>query len=91
MNLKRFLSIIFVVAFSVSFAMVIFGEAGLRTAFQKSQSKVQLEAKIAGLRAENEQLKEKIRSIKENRYDLEYYVRKVANLAAEDELIFEFE
>lgn len=71
--------------------MVIFGEAGLVTAFEKSQDKVRLEAEIATIEKRNQDLELKINSIQKNRYDLEYYVRKVANLAAKDEIIFAFD
>ncbi len=90
MNFRRFLTIIFLLAFTTSFVMVIFGEAGLLTAFEKSQKKIQIKASIEQIRLENSTLKARIESLTKNRYDLEYYVRKVANLAAKDEIIFEF-
>ncbi len=91
MSLKRFLSILFIVTFSSSFGIIIFGEAGLITAFEKSQKKVQIEEKIASIKKHNLEIEERVKSLKSNPYVLEYYVRKVANLAAKDEIIFEFE
>lgn len=71
--------------------MVVFGEAGLISAFRLSQENARFEQRIHRLERDNENLKENIEHISKSPAFLERTIRKNLSLLAQDEMIFEFQ
>ncbi len=78
-------------AFLVSFALVLFGEAGLLSAYKLSQENARLEARIDQLQEEKQKLLQEIEKIQTNSAHLEHVIRKNLTLVAPDEIVYEFE
>ena len=70
---------------------MLFGEAGLLSAFKKSQENAQLEARIESLQRENASLLHDIEGVEKNSKMLEHTIRKSLSLVAPDEILFEFQ
>ena len=85
------LSYFFLVAFVISFGVVIFGEAGLITAYKMSQEKAKLEARIERLSRENRELTTKIDAIQKDPIALEHEIRKSLSLVSSDEILIKFQ
>lgn len=85
------LGYLFVAAFLMSLGIVLFGEAGLLSAYKKSQDNARLEARIEKLQDENYALQHDIESIQKNPQHLEHTIRKSLSLVAPNELLFEFQ
>lgn len=85
------LSYLFLAAFVVSFGIVIFGEAGLISAYKMSQEKAKLEARIERLTAENRELKAKIDAVQKDPIALEHEIRKSLSLVSENEILIKFQ
>ena len=85
------LSYILLIAFFISLGIVLFGEAGLLSAYRISQDKAKLEARIRRLEGENEHLKREITLIQKSSQHLEHTIRKSLSLVAPDELLYEFQ
>lgn len=83
------LGYIFLLVLLISSGMVLFGEAGLFSAYRASQENSQLEARIDVLQAENARLLSEIDGIQKNSKKLERAIRGLS-LVAPDELLFEF-
>lgn len=81
----------FLAAFAISVCIVIFGEAGLLTAYRLSQENARLENRVETLRAENAKLSHDIESIQKSSRMLEHMVRSNLSLVAPDEILFEFQ
>lgn len=82
---------LFLTAFLIAFGIVLFGEAGLVSAYKKSQENAKLEARIAVLQKENTKLNEDISSIKTSSRMLEHTIRMSLSLVAPDEILFDFQ
>ena len=82
---------IFFAAFLVSVGIVIFGEAGLLSAYRASQENARLEARIDSLQAENSKLLLDIESVQKSPRRLEHTIRSSLSLVAPDEILFEFQ
>jgi cell division protein FtsB len=85
------LGYVFLAAFSVSVGIVIFGEAGLLSAYKASKENAKLEARIHVLERENAQLLSQIESVQKSPRLLEHTIRSSLSLVASDELLFEFQ
>ena len=85
------LGYIFLAAFVIAIGIVLFGEAGLVSAYKKSQDNAHLETRIESLQAENSRLQHEIEQIQKNPRHLEHTIRKSLSLLASDELLFEFQ
>ncbi len=85
------LGYIFVAAFAISFGIVVFGEAGVLSAYRKSQENARLEARIIKLEEENTKLASQIELIGKSSQYLEQTIRKSLSMVAPDELLFEFQ
>jgi len=85
------LSYFFLAAFVISFGVVIFGEAGLITAYKMSQEKAKLEARIERLSSENRELTLKIDAIRKDPIALEHEIRKSLSLVSADEILIKFQ
>jgi cell division protein FtsB len=85
------LGYIFFFAFVVSVGIVLFGEAGLLSAYKASQSNARLEARIESLQGENARLLHDIESVQKSSRKLEHTIRSSLSLVAPDELLFEFQ
>lgn len=85
------LGYVFLAAFLVALGIVLFGEAGLVSAYRASQENAQLEARIGSLQAENNKISQDIESVQKNSRKLEYMIRSSLSLVAQDELLFEFQ
>lgn len=85
------LGYLFLAAFAVSVGIVLFGEAGLLSAFKASQENARLEARIDNLQRENAALLHDIDSVEKNSKMLEHTIRKSLSLVAPDEILFEFQ
>lgn len=82
---------IFLAAFLVSVGIVLFGEAGLLSAYRWSQENARLEARIESLQGENAALLHDIESVQKSPRRLEHTIRSSLSLVAPDELLFEFQ
>ena len=82
---------LFLAAFLVSFGVVIFGEAGLVSAYKMSQEKARLESRIQRLTTENEQLQAKIDAIQKDPIALEHEIRRTLSLVSADEILIKFQ
>ena len=82
---------IFLGAFLVSIGIVLFGEAGLLSAYHMSQENARLEARIETLEQENAKLLHDISAIQKDPRSLEHTIRKSLSLVGPDELLFEFQ
>jgi cell division protein FtsB len=81
----------FLVAFLASVSIVIFGEAGLLSAYKASQENARLEARIQTLQGENASLLHDIESVQKSARRLEHTIRSSLSLVAPDEILFEFQ
>ena len=82
---------IFLAAFLVSMGIVLFGEAGLVSAFKQSQENARLSARIQSLEGENERLQHDIDNVQKSARRLEYTIRSTLSLVGQDEILFEFQ
>lgn len=80
-----------IAAFLVSLGIVLFGEAGLLSAYRISQDKAKLESRVKRLEVENERLKTEIELVQKNPQHLEHTIRKSLSLVAPDEILYEFQ
>ncbi len=85
------LGYIFLAAFIISLGIVIFGEAGLLSAYHASQENARLEARINSLQRENTALFHDIDSVQKSPRRLEHIIRSNLSLVAPDEILFEFQ
>lgn len=85
------LGYIFLTAFLVSVGIVLFGEAGLLSAYKLSQENARLEARIENLQGENAKLLHDIENVQKSARLLEHTIRSSLSLVAPDELLFEFQ
>jgi cell division protein FtsB len=81
----------FLVAFVISVGIVLFGEAGLLSAYKASQNNTRLEARIETLQRENSRLQQDIDGIQKSAPKLEHTIRSSLSLVGPDELLFEFQ
>ncbi|MCO5142900.1 MAG: septum formation initiator family protein [Oligoflexia bacterium] len=81
----------FIAAFLVSLGIVIFGEAGLYSAYKISQENAKLSARISQLESENSRLLHDISEIEKSPRKLEHMIRASLSLVGKDEILFEFE
>lgn len=81
----------FFAAFLISVGIVIFGEAGLLSAYRISQDNARFEARIDDLQRGNAKLLHDIESVQRNSRKLEYTIRSSLSLVGPDELLFEFQ
>ncbi len=81
----------FLLAFLVSVGIVLFGEAGLLSAYKASQDNARLEARIESLQSENARLLHEIESVQKSARRLEHTIRSSLSLVAPDEILFEFQ
>lgn len=82
---------IFLFAFVISVGIVLFGEAGLLSAYRASQNNARLEARVDSLLAENARLLREIDSVQKSPRKLEHTIRSNLSLVAPDEILFEFQ
>ncbi len=82
---------IFLAAFLVSVSIVLFGEAGLLSAYKASQDNARLDARIQTLQGENANLLHDIESVQKSARRLEHTIRSSLSLVAPDEILFEFQ
>lgn len=85
------LSYLLIAAFLVSLCIVLFGEAGLLSAYRVSQDKAKLEARIKRLEQDNERLRSEIDLVQKNPQHLEHTIRKSLSLVAPNEVLYEFQ
>lgn len=85
------LGYLFAAAFLVALGIVIFGEAGLLSAYNASQENARLDARINSLQQDNAQLLHDIESVQKSPRRLEHTIRSSLSLVAPDELLFEFQ
>lgn len=85
------LGYIFLAAFLTSVGVVLFGEAGLVSAYKESQENARLEARIESLQRDNAKLLHDIESVEKSPRKLEQVIRRNLSLVAPDELVFEFQ
>ncbi len=85
------LGYIFLATFVISVGIVLFGEAGLLSAYRASQNNARLEARIESLLSENARLLHDIESVQKNGRKLEHTIRSSLSLVAPDEILFEFQ
>lgn len=85
------LGYIFLAAFLASVGIVLFGEAGLLSAYNASQTNARLEARIDSLQAENARLLHEIESVQKSARFLEHTIRSSLSLVAPDEVLYEFQ
>lgn len=81
----------FLAAFVVALGIVLFGEAGLLSAYHASQENARLEARIDNLQRENAKLLHDIESVQKSSRRLEHTIRSSLSLVAPDEILFEFQ
>ena len=74
----------------ISLGVIIFGEAGLISAFRTSQHKAQIEARIENIVRENRIIQAKVDGIRTNVYAMEHAIRKSLSLVAPDEILIQF-
>jgi len=82
---------IFFSAFAISVGIVLFGEAGLLSAYRASQNNSRLEARIETLQGENARLLHDIDSVQKSSRKLEHTIRSSLSLVGPDEILFEFQ
>lgn len=85
------LGYLFLGAFLISVGIVLFGEAGLLSAYKKSQENARLEARINNLQRENAKLLYDIESVQKSPRRLEQTIRRSLSLTAPDEILYEFQ
>lgn len=85
------LGYVFLTAFLVSVGIVLFGEAGLLSAYRASQENARLSARIHSLEGENTRILHDIESIQKSAHRLEHTIRASLSLVAPDEILFEFQ
>lgn len=85
------LSHAFAAAFAASLIVIIFGEAGLLSAFHLSQENAHFEQRIQKLEQQNEQVRQEIELVQKDPSHLEHTIRKSLSLTAPDELLFDFQ
>jgi cell division protein FtsB len=85
------LGYIFLAAFLVSVGIVLFGEAGLLSAYKASQGNARLEARVESLQRENAKLLHNIENVQKSPRLLEHTIRSSLSLVAPDEILFEFQ
>ena len=83
------LGYIFLIAFLVSVGIVLFGEAGLLSAYKASQQNARLDARIETLQRENARLLHDLEGVQKSGRKLEYVIRSSLSLVAPDELLYE--
>ena len=71
--------------------IVLFGEAGLLSAYRMSQQNAQLEARIDTLQRDNQRLLNSIDAVQKSPRRLEHTIRSSLSLVGPDELLFEFQ
>jgi cell division protein FtsB len=71
--------------------IVLFGEAGLVSAFKQSQENAKLSGRIQNLEGENARLQHDIGAIQKSARRLEYTIRSSLSLVGPDEVLFEFQ
>lgn len=81
----------FLAAFAVSLGVVVFGEAGLLSAYRASQNNARLEARVETLQAENATLMHDIEAVQKSSRKLEHTIRSSLSLVGQDEMVFEFQ
>ena len=81
----------FLAAFVISVGIVLFGEAGLLSAYKASQGNSRLEARIDSLQQENARLLHDIESVQKSARKLEHTIRSTLSLVGPDEILFEFQ
>lgn len=84
-------SYLFAAAFAVSFLMVIFGEAGLVSAYRKSQEKARLQARMERLLVDKSLLERKIEAVQRDPIALENEIRRSLSLVADREILIKFQ
>jgi cell division protein FtsB len=82
---------VFLAAFLVSVGIVIFGEAGLLSAYRISQQNARFEARIDDLQQENAKLLHDLESVQKSSRMLEHTIRANLSLVGPDEMLFEFQ
>ena len=82
---------VFIGAFAISLFIILFGEAGLLSAYKTSQEKAYLDSRIKRLEKENDQLRLDIQLIQKNPQYLEHTIRKSLSLVAPDEILYDFQ
>jgi len=85
------LGYIFLAAFLVSLVIVLFGEAGLLSAYRASQLNARLEARIESLQEENLRMERDIESVQKSARRLEHTIRASLSLVGPDEILYEFQ
>jgi cell division protein FtsB len=85
------LGYIFVGFFLISIGIVLFGEAGLLSAYRASQTNARLEERINVLQRDNAKLLHEIEAVQKSPRRLEHTIRSSLSLVATDELLFEFQ
>jgi cell division protein FtsB len=85
------LGYVFLSAFIVSFGIVLFGEAGLLSAYKQSQENAKLTNRIQVLEGENARLMRDIDAVEKSARRLEHTIRTTLSLVAPDEILFEFQ
>jgi len=81
----------FFAAFLISLGIVLFGEAGLLSAYHASQENARLETRIENLQRENAKLLHDIESVQKSPRRLEHTIRSNLSLVGPDEILFEFQ
>ena len=82
---------LFLATFLVSLGIVLFGEAGLLSAYRISQDNAKLDSRIDTLQRENAKLLHEIDSIQKSPNYAELMIRKSLSLVGSDEILFEFQ
>jgi cell division protein FtsB len=82
---------VFLAAFAASLGIVLFGEAGLLSAYKWSQANARLEARIDTLQAENARLLHEIEGVQKSSRKLEHTIRSSLSLVGPDEVLYEFQ
>jgi hypothetical protein len=85
------LGYVFLAAFAISVFIVLFGEAGLLSAYRASQENARLTARILSLEGENTRLLHDIESVQKSPRRLEHTIRSSLSLVGSDEVLFEFQ
>ena len=85
------LGYVFLAAFAMSLGIVLFGEAGLLSAYKQSQENARLSARIQSLESDNARLMRDIESVQKSARRLEHTIRSSLSLVAPDEILFEFQ
>lgn len=85
------LSYFFAAAFAISFAMVLFGEAGLMSAYRQSQEKARLESRLQRLNSDKSGLEHRIDAIQRDPIALENEIRRSLSLVSEREILIKFQ